>query len=134
MSNVYFAASIRGGREQRQLYHDIISCLKLKFNVLTEHIADENLEKYEHEKNDEAIYKHDINLIFNCDLLIAECSTPSLGVGYEIAFAEKLNKPIIVFYNNECNLSAMIKGNNNVKIYQYNNFDDICKYIININL
>ena len=40
---IYFAGSIRGGREDRNLYAEIIDMLKNYGEVLTEHIADKNI-------------------------------------------------------------------------------------------
>ena len=107
---VYFAGSIRGGRDDAKIYTELISYIKSKnANVLTEHIGDNNLLKQEKSLTDKEIYLRDIAWLKECDVVIAECTRPSLGVGYELAFAEKLNKPVNVLYRNkECNLSAMI--------------------------
>ena len=48
------------------------------------------------------------------DLVIAECTQTSLGVGYELGIAEKLNKPVLVLYRgteDSKRLSAMLSGN-----------------------
>ncbi len=41
--------------------------------------------------NDYKIYKQDTDWLKNSDLVIVECTCPSLGVGYELAFAEVLH-------------------------------------------
>ena len=71
------------------------------------------------------IYKRDVNWINECDILIAEVTVPSLGVGYEIGYAESLNKKIICLYQANENLSAMIKGNENITQISYNNIDEL---------
>ena len=43
---IYFAGSIRGGRDDVQLYVKIIQLLQMYGAVLTEHMADPNLEAY----------------------------------------------------------------------------------------
>ena len=118
---IYFAGSIRGGRDDAKLYTELISYIKSKnANVLTEHIGDNNLLKQEKSLTDKEIYLRDIAWLKECDLVIAECTKPSLGVGYELAFAEKLNKPVNVLYRNkECNLSAMISGDDYFNIFSY---------------
>ena len=78
----------------------------------------------------------DIAWIKESDIVIAECTRPSLGVGYELAFAEKLNKPVNVLYRNkECNLSAMIAGDEYFKVFSYETkeeaFNIIDKILIN---
>ena len=51
------------------------------------------------------------------DLVIAECTHPSLGVGYELAYAEKLGKPCYLFYRDqEVTLSAMLTGNSAIPL------------------
>ena len=118
---VYFAGSIRGGRDYAQFYTELISYIKSKNAiVLTEHIGDNNLLKQEKALTDKEIYLRDIAWLKECDIVIAECTKPSLGVGYELAYAEKLNKPVTVLYRNkECNLSAMISGDEYFKIFSY---------------
>ena len=118
---VYFAGSIRGGRVDAELYHRIISFIKRTDTVLTEHVGDLSLSALEGEKDrDIAIYEQDTAWIRECDLLISECTCPSLGVGYELAYAEKLGKPCYVFYNSsKCSLSAMIKGDGYFNVFAY---------------
>ena len=118
---IYFAGSIRGGREDAEFYTALISYIKSKNAVvLTEHIGNNNLLKEEKNLTDKEIYLRDIAWMKECDLVIAECTRPSLGVGYELSFAEKLNKPVNVLYRNkECHLSAMIAGDNDFKIFSY---------------
>jgi nucleoside 2-deoxyribosyltransferase len=43
--------------------------------------------------------------------LIAEVSTPSHGVGYEVAFALGLGKPVLCCYRDGAAVSKMITGN-----------------------
>ena len=84
------------------------------------------------EKNltDKEIYLRDINWMKEADLLIAECTRPSLGVGYELSFAEKLGKPVNVLYRNkECHLSAMISGDEYFKVFSYETKEDAFKII-----
>ena len=128
---VYFAGSIRGGRDDAQYYTDLITYIKSKNAiVLTEHIGDNNLLKNEKNLTDKEIYLRDINWMKEADLLIAECTRPSLGVGYELAFAEKLGKPVNVLYRNkECHLSAMISGDEYFKVFSYETKEDAFKII-----
>ena len=128
---VYFAGSIRGGRDDAQLYTDLISYIKTKNAiVLTEHIGDNNLLKNEKNLTDKEIYLRDIAWMKESDLIIAECTRPSLGVGYELAFAEKLQKPAnVLFRNKECHLSAMISGDEYFKVFSYETKEEAFKII-----
>jgi 2'-deoxynucleoside 5'-phosphate N-hydrolase len=125
---IYFAGSIRGGREDKDLYLEIINFLKNYGEVLTEHVGDKSLSSYgQKSMTDEEIYTKDTNWIHEADIIIAEVSTPSLGVGYEIAFAESLNKRIVLLYREAegKRLSAMLKGNNKFEIINYSNFEEL---------
>ena len=93
---IYFAGSIRAGRGDKNTYFKIIEYLKKYGQVLTEHVGDGNLTN-SGEKNisGEEIYKRDMSWLKEADVFVAEISTPSLGVGYEIAKAEEWGKRIL---------------------------------------
>jgi len=95
MKKVYFAGSIRAGRSDAALYREIIEYIRSKgCTVLTEHVGDLSKSAIENgEGADKLIYAQDTAWLAESDIVIAECSTPSLGVGYELAYAEKLGAP-----------------------------------------
>lgn len=124
---IYFAGSIRGGREDRALYLQLIQYLGKYGQVLTEHIGDEQLTALgEDGPSDQWIYERDMQWIVESEVLVAEVSTPSLGVGYEIGRAEGMNKKILCLYRNQegKRLSAMIGGNSGVKNQTYTNLEE----------
>ena len=112
---VYFAGSIRGGQDDIQLYHDMIEYIKM-----TRSISEQS------RSEDALIYDQDTSWLRECDLVIAECTHPSLGVGYEMAYAEKFNKPVYIFYQNErTKLSAMLKGDPYFHIDTYTSKEEL---------
>lgn len=125
---IYFAGSIRGGREFQKFYVEIISHLKNYGIVMTEHIGNLNLDASgETDLTDVEIYIRDKNWITNSDLIVAEVSNPSLGVGYELGLAESLGKKVLCLYfnGNQNPLSAMVAGNDSFRIERYSNSDDL---------
>ena len=93
---IYFAGAIRGGREDAQLYENIIAYLEEKGQVLTEHVGSTDLSwEGETARKDEEIYNRDMEWLQSADIVVAEVTTPSLGVGYELGVAEKLQIPIL---------------------------------------
>ena len=118
---VYFAGSIRGGRVDATLYHRIIEYMQLTDTVLTEHVGSSTLNLIEQGRSRDAlIYDRDTAWLRECDVVIAECTCPSLGVGYELAYAEHLGKPIHIFYNkSKTQLSAMLTGDPYFQIHPY---------------
>ena len=117
MKRVYFAGSIRGGRVDAELYHRMIDYIKRTAIVLTEHVGDINLQE---EATDQEIYVQDTTWLRKASLVIAECTCPSLGVGYELAYAEAHGKPCHILYNiNTSQLSAMLAGDPYFTIHPY---------------
>jgi len=122
MLNIYFAGAIRGGREDAELYAQLISYLKTFGTVLTEHVGDDGLLQEEKSLAEQEIFQRDMLWLKAADLVFAEVSTPSLGVGYEIGMAQTLGKEIFCLYRPAENkrLSAMIAGNPTLRVESYN--------------
>ena len=118
---IYFAGSIRGGRDFADLYRKMIEHMQMTDIVLTEHIGQANLNLKEKGRiSDAEIYNQDTAWLKESDMVVAECSNPSLGVGYELAYAESRAIPCHIFYNKRKNqLSAMLTGNHYFYIYTY---------------
>ena len=116
---IYFADSIRGGRQDAELYRKVIAVLKENHQVLTEHVGDLILSTVE-DKGDKAIYEQDTAWLRECDVEVAECTQVSLGVGYELAYAEAHDKEVHIFYRPQAaQLSAMLAGNERFHIHRY---------------
>ena len=136
---IYFAGSIRGGRDDADLYLEIIKYLKNFGEVLTEHVGDNLITSSgESSINDTAIHDRDMDWLISSDIIVAEVTNPSLGVGYEIGRAIEYNKKIICLYRESKGkrLSAMISGSNKIINIKYSDFDEfkllINQYIKNI--
>ncbi|MFC2093826.1 nucleoside 2-deoxyribosyltransferase [Bacteroidota bacterium] len=124
---IYFAGSIRGGRDDADLYKQIINHLKLYGEVLTEHIGGKNLEvSGEDTMNDAYIHNRDLDWILQSDIVVAEVTTPSLGVGYEIGRAIENKKRVLCLYrsNSGKRLSAMIAGSPDIAVEEYKTIID----------
>lgn len=124
MLKIYFCASIRGGRELASSYEVIIRMLQEHGLVLTEHLGDdEEIENMDRILSDQAIHDRDMQWIREADLLVAEVSVTSLGVGYEIGRAIEMEKPVLCLYkkDSEKPLSAMITGSKGIHMYYYSN-------------
>lgn len=129
---IYFAGSIRGGRSDQRLYQQLIQHLQSYGIVLTEHVGDEDLSMDgTGELPDPDIYIQDTSWLRRADVLVAEVSTPSLGVGYEIGKAEEWGKPILCLYRpgDGRYLSAMIMGNKTLIVKEYRNREDAVRLL-----
>lgn len=121
MKEIYFACSIRAGRDDADIYAELVAHIKTRANVLSELFADSSLTSSGTDKPSDEIWKTDTDWVKQADGLIAEVTNPSLGVGYEIALAEILGKPILALFRDEGTrkLSAMIDGAPGVKVVHY---------------
>ncbi len=74
---------------------------------------------------EEDIFKRDIEALEKSQVLLADVSKPSLGVGYEIAHAINKNIKVYAFYKKGTNISCMIKGNKNITLIEYETQEDL---------
>jgi nucleoside 2-deoxyribosyltransferase len=119
---IYLSGAIRGGRELEKNYQIIHDYLKENgHEILAHHVASPNVLEIEETIPDVEIYTQDIHWLQECNTLIAEVSVPSTGVGYEIAYALALNKPVLAIYEENRVISAMILGNTspNITVHSY---------------
>lgn len=123
---IYFACSIRGGRQDAAIYAHLVSYMKPRCELLTEIFADQKLTSDGMNQPSAKIWQTDVSWIKQADAVIAEVSNPSLGVGYEIAKAEEWGKPVLALFKDDGKrmLSAMIEGSPQVTTVLYQTLDD----------
>jgi nucleoside 2-deoxyribosyltransferase len=115
--NIYFACSITGGRDFEPIYRAITSALLADgHEVPTAHLAEASVKLLEGRVKPRDVYERDVNWIRGCEALVAEVSTPSHGVGYEVAYALSLGKPVLCVYREGQPISKMLSGNSHPAI------------------
>ena len=115
--NIYFSCSITGGRRDQAVYAEIVDHLLAQgYEVPTAHLSSAGILDEESVIEAEEVFRRDTRWVEACDALIAEVSTPSHGVGYEVALALTLGKPVLCCYQRGRKVSKMILGNRNEKI------------------
>lgn len=117
--NIYFSCSITGGREDQAIYAAIVDALLAQgHQVPTAHLSSPDIMAREAVVSPNEVYQRDVAWVNGCDALIAEVSTPSHGVGYEIALALVLGKPVLCLYRRGRRVSKMITGNDHPGLCQ----------------
>ncbi|GIV63477.1 MAG: deoxyribonucleoside 5'-monophosphate N-glycosidase [Bellilinea sp.] len=110
--NIYFSCSITGGRNDQPVYAAIVQALlEDGHHVPTAILASPQVMDMEMVVDPREVYRRDVDWVQACDALIAEVSTPSHGVGYEIALALMLEKPVLACFRAGVPVSKMILGN-----------------------
>ncbi len=89
-------------------------------------LFDDKLNEKGEDISENAIFERDTEWLKESDIIVAEVTQPSLGVGYEIAIGESLGKRIICLFKQKSgNLSAMIKGNRKLEVLEYKSFKEL---------
>ncbi len=114
---IYFARTIRG--QTNVNVDELQNSMKEFGEVLSE--------KFDYSLNvskDKQIFELDTQMLSLADVVVAEVSNPSLGVGYEIGRAEKLGKPVLCLGKEGVMISAMVTANPYVTFKRYNSIQD----------
>ena len=128
---IYCAGPIRGDKQYQSFYKEIIKHV----NSLGHTALSELNEKFKSAipLNDAQIFKRDIKWIESSSFVIAETTSSSTGVGFEIAYSLFcLKKPVLALYKKgENSLSAMVSGCNSeiLILKSYSDSEDLKKTI-----
>lgn len=128
---VYFACSIRGGGDT-SAYQYIVDAIKASKAVcLSEVLVHDAINLGGSPLPNDEIFQRDVAWIRECNAIIAEVTNPSLGVGYELAFAESIGKPVLTLFSgtSEKRLSAMINGNSYFTNQTYHSTNELSKIV-----
>ena len=128
---IYCAGAIRGDTKYRKSLMEIIEYVKiLGHTALSE--FNESF-KVSVPLTDKEIFKRDIKWLERSQLVIADVSGTSTGVGFEISYALfKLQKPVLAIANEKSeSVSALVKGcNSNLLTFKsYSDFEELKKII-----
>ncbi|MFA5155575.1 MAG: hypothetical protein WC453_04030 [Patescibacteria group bacterium] len=74
------------------------------------------------------VYVYDIRgCVYKCDLLVAICDFPSLGLGWEMATqAEKRKRPLLAVAHREAKVSKLVIDPQ-LPGYEFRRYDDLCE-------
>jgi nucleoside 2-deoxyribosyltransferase len=109
---IYFSGAISAGRDHAAVYQHMVARLQAQgHTVLSAHVAEPDVLEREKDVPAPVVFDRDVKWIDECDLMIAEVSTPSTGVGYEYGYALQIGKPVLCAYRSGLRMSKMITGN-----------------------
>jgi nucleoside 2-deoxyribosyltransferase len=113
---LYLAAAMSAGRDAAGRVALIAAAAgALSWRVLNQQVIDPSADFADLAAGrDRRIFDRDMRWLSECDAMIAEISTPSHGVGFEIAEALRLGKPVLCLRDSALEgtlASAMLLGN-----------------------
>ena len=131
---VYFSCSITGGRNEEKVYAAIVKAmLDNGYEVPTAHLSSPDVMKMETIVVPEEIFTRDMRWLEECDVVVAEVSTPSHGVGYEIALGLTLGKPVLCCYQEGKRVSKILTGNHHpgLTLIGYTTEEEVTQKVLN---
>ncbi|RLE66033.1 MAG: hypothetical protein DRJ47_03455 [Thermoprotei archaeon] len=131
---VYYAAPMLGDRRNLEDNKIIVNMLETRgLQILTKHVVEDILDVDKGVKPED-IFTRDLRLLDKADILIADVSYPSLGVGFEIAYALLKGKNVYALCRKERlpRTSALIRGISwsNFHLITYNDPKDAVKTLL----
>jgi hypothetical protein len=129
---IYFCGSILGGRGDAAVYLHIVTRLQSEGHVVaTHHVARPDVLEQERTLPARTVFARDTAWLRQADAMIAEVSTPSLGVGYEIACGLQRDIPVLCLYRQGLQISKMITGNTarNLQVQTYRDIADLDEHL-----
>lgn len=117
---IYFSCSLTGGRNDQAIYAALVNwMLEQSQEVLTAHLATTEALTMEANLPPQTVFKRDIAWVDAAEVVVAEVSTPSHGVGYELAYAVMTGKPVLCLAREGVKVSKMISGNDRLTFVRY---------------
>ncbi len=102
---IYFAASVRGYSFYAKEYTAVEKALKsIKSTLTSASYEKEEIKKFYNNLEEGGLraqneyFNRTIEIIKSSDINIFECSSPSLGIGFQVERSLEYNKPTIVLY------------------------------------
>jgi len=98
---IYFVASVAGKNKLLREYQLIVDYLKELGHQVEQNTLDATVDEIQglSDSDKTNFYKKTVALIQASDLIVAEVSHASLGVGHEISLALEKSKPVVVLHN-----------------------------------
>src|SRR6266849_2463652 len=138
MMRIYLACTVRGDR--RGVRAGRVICERLQehgHEVLTTHLLADDVDDAESRLSEEQVYRRDIEWLSRCDVLVAEASGSSYGVGFEVGFligrARETRQRVLLVYDvaRRHAVSRLITGNCDeaCTTFGYRSIDNLTAFI-----
>jgi 2'-deoxynucleoside 5'-phosphate N-hydrolase len=136
--NIYLACTVRGDRGGVVAGRAICARLEaLGHAVLTTHLLADDVEAAESKLTAGDVYRRDLEWLTGCDVLVAEASGSSYGVGFEVGYvlgrAAASGQRVVLLYDaaRRGKVSRLIAGNCDAACttFEYTSIDELTAFI-----
>src|SRR5687767_13668445 len=115
---IYLACTVRGDRGAIAGLRSLVAALEAAgHTILTKHLLDDNADGAESALTERAVYERDMVWLDACDILIADASGSSFGVGFEVGYvlgrSGRTDQRVVLLYraDRRDQISRLIAGN-----------------------
>ncbi len=113
----YFGFTVAGDRSSIEIARRVVELLEdTGHEVLTRHLVSDNAWQLDRLISPQQVYERDMRWLKQCDVLVAEVSGSSFGLGFETGYLLGATaKKAVLFYKRdvEKRISLLITGNTN---------------------
>jgi nucleoside 2-deoxyribosyltransferase len=136
--NIYLACTVRGDRGAVEALRSLADALERQGHVvLTRHLLADNVDSAESLLSERDVFERDVRWLEGADLLIAEASGSSYGVGFEVGYvvgrAERSGQRVLLLYDaaRRERVSRLIAGNVHPSCtsYSYSDTSDLLRFV-----
>jgi hypothetical protein len=131
---IYLACTVRGDRGALAAVRSVADFLELHgHSVLTRHLLTGDVDDAESALREQDVFERDMQWLIAADLLIAEASGSSFGVGFEVGYvlgrAEQTGQRVLLLHDasRRAQISRLITGNSHPRCisYAYRDIEDL---------
>jgi len=135
---VYLACTVRGNRAALDTARRLAQLIEaLGHTVLTSHLLDDAVDQTESLIADAAVFERDLEWLEQAEVLVAEASGSSYGVGFEVGYtlarAPASGQRVLVLYDEarRSSISRMIAGNTSpyCRVFGYRTPDEVDDFL-----
>ena len=136
--NIYLACTVRGDRGAVIVARALADALEwMGHTILTGHLLEDDVEGAEAVLTERAVFERDMRWLDAADMLIAEASGSSYGVGFEVGYvlgrSDVTGQRVLLLYDAARRplVSRLIAGNvhPNCTTYSYRDADDLLQFV-----
>ena len=135
---IYLACTVRGDRGAIRVTRQLADLIEqLGHTVLTRHLLLDDADAQEGQLSERAVFERDLRWLEAADVLIAEASGSSYGVGFEVGYvigrAAQTGQRVLLLYDAARRpfVSRLIAGNTHpaCTTYPYRDSDDLLRFV-----
>lgn len=136
--NIYLACTVRGDRGAVAVLREVADHLEgAGHTVLTRHLLDDNVDSAESSLTEREVFARDMEWLTAADVLIADASGSSYGVGFEVGYvlgrSDVTGQRVLLLYNDARRsvVSRLIVGTDHQRciVHSYQRADDLLPLI-----